>query len=501
MAAIVYVLWRTLKMMPQTKPVQIKPQANQDIGWEDIAGVDEAKDELREVVEFLRDPSEVQAARRAGSRRASSCTGRPAPARRCWPRPSRTSPARSSSRSRRRRSSRCSPASAPRASGACSTRRASTSPRSSSSTSSTPSARRRGSDNNSEREQTLNQLLVEMDGFSSQRPLVVMAASNLLEKLDPALLRPGRFDRQVFVSPPDVGGRAPILEVHTRNKPLRDDVDLGLVAQQTSGLTGADLANICNEAAIFCARRGGHAIAASDFDDAIERVIAGVQSSTTLNEHERRVVAYHEAGHALCRELLPPGVDRVHKISIVPRGRALGYVVNLPDEDSYLKTREELVDQMTVLLGGRVAEQIVFGDGHDRRGERPPAGRRDHPRDDPRVRDGLRPGAAGDAGGRRCVSDHLAAHPRRGAARARLRGPARRLGAHRRPPRRCSSARPGAAEREVLERPEIDGIMDGVAAPGAPAARCGERCASPPPSRRAEGPPSPARRAAADRRH
>jgi cell division protease FtsH len=199
-----------------------------------------------------------------------------------------------------------------------------------------------------------------MDGFSSGGRLVVMAASNLLEKLDPALLRPGRFDRQVFVSPPDVEGRQRILEVHTANKPLREDVDLHLVAQQTSGLTGAELANICNEAAIFCARRGGQAISRKDFDDALERVVAGVQSNTTLNDHERRVVAYHEAGHALTRELLMTA-DRVHKISIVPRGQALGYVMHLPDEDSYLKTREELVDRMTVLLGGRVAEAIVFG--------------------------------------------------------------------------------------------------------------------------------------------
>jgi cell division protease FtsH len=219
---------------------------------------------------------------------------------------------------------------------------------------------KRGTDNNSEREQTLNQLLVEMDGFSSSGDLVVMAASNLLEKLDTALLRPGRFDRQVFVSPPDVNGREKILRVHTRDKPLRDDVELALVAQQTSGLTGADLANICNEAAIFAARRNGVAIGAEDFDNALERVIAGVQSSTTLNDHERRVVAYHEAGHALCRELLETS-ERVHKISIVPRGQALGYVLNLPAEDSYLKTREELIDQMTVLLGGRVAEHIVFG--------------------------------------------------------------------------------------------------------------------------------------------
>ena len=220
---------------------------------------------------------------------------------------------------------------------------------------------RRGSDNNSEREQTLNQLLVEMDGFSSSGRLVVMAASNLLEKLDPALLRPGRFDRQVFVSPPDVKGRERILaRPHARQAAARGRRPRPRGAQQTSGLTGADLANICNEAAIFCARRKGQALSSRDFDDALERVIAGVQSSTTLNEHERRVVAYHEAGHALCRELLTT-TERVHKISIVPRGRALGYVVNLPDEDSYLKTREELIDQMTVLLGGRVAEQIVFG--------------------------------------------------------------------------------------------------------------------------------------------
>ena len=218
---------------------------------------------------------------------------------------------------------------------------------------------RRGADFSGEKDQTLNQLLVEMDGFSTSGRLVVIAASNLLEKLDSALLRPGRFDRQIFVSPPDVKGRRGILGVHTRDKPLHD-VDLGLVAAQTSGLTGADLANICNEAAIFAARRGGKSITGEDFDHALERVIAGVQSHRVLNDHEKRVVAFHEAGHALCGELLP-SVDRVHRISIVPRGRALGYTLNLPAEDRYLKTREELLDYMTVLLGGRVAEQVVFG--------------------------------------------------------------------------------------------------------------------------------------------
>jgi cell division protease FtsH len=219
---------------------------------------------------------------------------------------------------------------------------------------------RRGSDLSSEKDQTLNQLLVEMDGFETDGRVVVMAASNLLEKLDPALLRPGRFDRQVFVAPPDVRGRADILAVHTRNKPLDGGIDLGLVARQTSGLTGADLANICNEAAIFAARRGSPVLLAGDFDLALERVIAGVQSRRVLNDHERRVVAYHEAGHALCGEVLQ-SVDRVHKISIVPRGRALGYTLNLPAEDRYLKTRDELIEYMSVLLGGRAAEQLVFG--------------------------------------------------------------------------------------------------------------------------------------------
>ncbi len=359
MGLIVYVLWRTLKLMPRTKPVQIKPHANQDIGWDDIAGVDEAKAELREVVEFLRDPTRFK---RLGAQVPKGILLHGPPG------TGKTLLAKAvahESNAQFFSQSASSFVEMFAGLGAARIRRLFDEARKHE-----PAilfideldavGARRGSDNNSEREQTLNQLLVEMDGFSSSGRLVVMAASNLLEKLDPALLRPGRFDRQVFVSPPDVRGRQRILDVHTRNKPLRRDVDMGLVAQQTSGLTGADLANICNEAAIFCARRGGLEIARQDFDDALERVIAGVQSSTTLSEHERRVVAFHEAGHAVCRELLG-SVDRVHKISIVPRGRALGYVVNLPDEDSYLKTRDELVDQMTVLLGGRVAEQIVFG--------------------------------------------------------------------------------------------------------------------------------------------
>ena len=211
-----------------------------------------------------------------------------------------------------------------------------------------------------EREQTLNQLLAEMDGFDARKGLIIMAATNRPETLDSALMRPGRFDRQVLVDRPDKKGREAILRVHARNKPLGEDVDLSTLARQTSGLAGADLANICNEAAIFAARAHRNELLHTDFDAAVERVVAGMQSRRTLTEHERRVVAWHEAGHALCAELLP-GVDRVHKISIVPRGSALGYTLNLPEEDRYLKTREELIDHMTVLLGGRVAEELVFG--------------------------------------------------------------------------------------------------------------------------------------------
>jgi len=360
MFLICFFLWRTLKLMPRTKPVQIKPEVKSAIEWQEIAGVDDAKDELREVVEFLRNPKEFA---KLGARVPAGVLLHGPPG------TGKTLLAKAVAHESGAQFFSQSAASFVEmfaGLGAARIRRLFREARKNA-----PAiifideldavGGRRGSDFSGEREQTLNQLLVEMDGFSSTGDIVVMAASNLLEKLDPALLRPGRFDRQVFVSPPDITGRERILEVHTRDKPLRDDVDLGGIAAQTSGLTGADLANLCNEAAIRCARRKGLALSADDFDQALERVIAGVQSRRVLTAHEKRVVAYHEAGHALCAELLP-AVDRVHKISIVPRGRALGYTLNLPDEDRYLKTREELIDHMTVLLGGRIAEQIVFGE-------------------------------------------------------------------------------------------------------------------------------------------
>jgi len=356
--AIIFVMWRTLKVMPRIKPQRIKPASKSAVTFDDIAGVDEAKAELQEIVEFLRDPKSFHA---LGAKvpKGILLHGPPGTGKTLL-----AKAVANESGAQFFAQSAAAFVEMFAGLGAARIRRLFAIARSHE-----PAiifideldaiGGRRGNDISGEKDQTLNQLLVEMDGFASSGRVVVIAASNLLEKLDPALLRPGRFDRQVFVVPPDVKGRLGVLQVHSRDKPM-DDVDLGLVAQQTSGLTGADLANICNEAAIFATRRGAKAIGAVDFDSAIERVIAGVQSKRVLNQHEKRVVAFHEAGHALCGELLP-SVDRVHRISIVPRGRALGYTLNLPAEDRYLKTREELLDYMTVLLGGRVAEQIVFG--------------------------------------------------------------------------------------------------------------------------------------------
>jgi cell division protease FtsH len=356
--ALIFLMWRTLKVMPRVKPQQIKPASDQSVSFADIAGVDEAKAELAEIVEFLRDPKPFQA---LGAKVPKGILLHGPPG------TGKTLLAKAVAHESGAQFFAQSAASFVEmfaGLGAARIRRLFAIARKHE-----PAiifideldavGGHRGMDVSGEKDQTLNQLLVEMDGFATSGRVVVIAASNLLEKLDSALLRPGRFDRQVFVVPPDVRGREGVLGVHTRGKPL-EGVDLSLVAQQTSGLTGADLANICNEAAIFATRRGAAAISAADFDSAIERVIAGVQSRRVLNDHEKQVVAYHEAGHALCGELLP-SVDRVHRISIVPRGRALGYTLNLPAEDRYLKTREELLDYMTVLLGGRAAEQIVFG--------------------------------------------------------------------------------------------------------------------------------------------
>jgi cell division protease FtsH len=358
MALIAFFIGWTLRYMPRTKPQEIKPESASSVRWEDVAGVDEAKEELREVVEFLRDPKRF---RKLGAKVPKGILLHGPPG------TGKTLLAKAVARESKAKFLAQSASSFVEmfaGLGAARIRRL------------FREARKykpaiifideldavgasRGKDISGEKDQTLNQLLVEMDGFGSEAEIVVVAASNLLDKLDPALLRPGRFDRQIFVAPPDLKGRQAILAVHARDKPLKG-VDLELIARQTSGLTGADLANICNEAAIFAGRAHRDVVLMEDFEAALERVVAGMQSRRVISDEEKRVVAYHEAGHAVCAELLP-SVEKVHKISIVPRGKALGYVLNLPEEDRYLKSKDELLDHLVVALGGRVAEHVVFG--------------------------------------------------------------------------------------------------------------------------------------------
>ncbi len=213
-----------------------------------------------------------------------------------------------------------------------------------------------------EREQTLNQLLVEMDGFDVRGGVILIAATNRPDILDPALLRPGRFDRQIGVEAPDLSGRHMILQVHSRGKPMAQGVDLLSVARRTPGFTGADLANVLNEAALLTARQNKKVIDDEALDEAIDRVIAGPQKRTRLmSEKEKLITAYHEGGHALVAAALP-GTDPVHKVTILPRGRALGYTMVLPDEDKYSQTRSEMLDKLAYMLGGRAAEEMVFHD-------------------------------------------------------------------------------------------------------------------------------------------
>ena len=211
-----------------------------------------------------------------------------------------------------------------------------------------------------EREQTLNQLLVEMDGFEPNSRVVLIAATNRPDVLDPALLRPGRFDRRIQVDNPDLKGRMAILKVHLKGKPLADDLDLEVLGRRTPGFSGADLANLANEAALLAARRDKDKVAMAELEDSVERVVAGPErKSRIISESERKILAHHEVGHAVLAELLPKA-DPVHKVSILQRGLALGYTLQLPAEDRYIMSRSELLDRITVFLGGRVSEELTF---------------------------------------------------------------------------------------------------------------------------------------------
>src|SRR5436305_1175027 len=361
LALTAWLLWKTVGMMPRIRPTHLDARSKSQTTWADVAGVEEVRAELMEVVDFLRDPKRFEV---LGAKvpKGLLLYGPPGTG--------KTLLARAVAHESGAQFYSASASSFVEmfaGLGAARIRRLFAEARKNA-----PSiifideldavgAQRSGHGFNREQDQTLNQLLVELDGFDGGEQVVVMGASNRIQDLDTALLRPGRFDRQLLVPPPDLAGREAILRVHTRGKPLNlDDVDLAMVARQTSGLTGAELANVCNEAAIKAGRRGDVSIAQVDFDWALERVVAGLQQRKVLTEKERRILAYHEGGHALMGHLMG-SVMELQNVTIVSRGNALGYAFYLPEEDRYLHTKEELIDRMVVALAGRAAEEVVFG--------------------------------------------------------------------------------------------------------------------------------------------
>jgi cell division protease FtsH len=355
-----WLLWKTVGMMPRIKPTHNDSRAKSHTTWADVAGVEEVRAELMEVVDFLRNPKRFE---RLGAKvpKGLLLYGPPGTGKTLL-----AKAVAHESGANFYSASASSFVEMFAGLGAARIRKLFAEARKHA-----PAivfideldavgAQRSGTGFNREQDQTLNQLLVELDGFEGAEQVVVMGASNRIQDLDVALLRPGRFDRQMLVPPPDLDGREAILGVHTRGKPLGSNVDLRNVAKQTSGLTGAELANICNEAAIFAGRRDDHVVTQMDFDAALERVVAGLQQKKVLTEKERRILSYHEGGHALMAHLMGSAME-LQKVTIVARGDALGYAFYLPEEDRYLHTKEELIDRMVVALAGRAAEEVVFG--------------------------------------------------------------------------------------------------------------------------------------------
>ena len=366
MAGLLFVFLRLMRStMGTTKPETVKASRTAPVLWEEVQGVDAAKDELMDVAEWLRDPDRF-AALGAQPPRGVLLFGPPGTG--------KTMLARAVAAQAGVDFFSASGSSFVEmfvGRGAARIRRLFKEARKSGRAvifidelDAVGGARGGGGDGGtSEREQALNQLLVELDGFEKDPgTVIVIAASNHVDKLDHALLRPGRFDRQVLVAPPDRDGRAAILRSHAEGKPLGPDLDLTDVARKTTGMTGAQLANALNEAAIIAGRAGRKAISRDDLDEALLRQSVGSQQARRLGARERRIVAYHEGGHALCRRLL--GLDPPEILSIVPRGPALGFVGHSPQEDSYLKSRDELLDEIVTLLGGRAAEEQVFGESY-----------------------------------------------------------------------------------------------------------------------------------------
>src|ERR687888_845666 len=357
---LLYIFWRMLQLMPKVKPAEVDTKSRSAVTWADVAGVDEVRAELQEVVDFLKNPAQFE---KLGARVPQGILLHGPPG------TGKTLLAKAAAHESGAHFYAASASSFVEmfaGLGAARIRRLFKDARKNA-----PSvvfldeldavgAARTGRGFNREQDQTLNQLLVELDGFAGREQVVVMGASNRLQDLDPALLRPGRFDRQIFVSEPDLSAREAILEVHTRVKPLAPEVDLGLIARQTAGLTGAELANIANEAAIYAGRKQQPYIRQAEFEAAMERIVAGLQKRRVVSEKEKRILAYHEAGHAVMSHLVGDALP-VQKVTIVARGDALGYTFHLPSEDRYVRTKEELLDFMKVTLAGRAAEEIVFG--------------------------------------------------------------------------------------------------------------------------------------------